>query len=584
MQEYVGNLATLNQILAKPFTTLGASVYRADGTTVLTDAAAVTSLGTAAAITGQGTLATLNTVTGNLLASPPSGQTINADPTIADTTLWTTNGATRVTDSSFAGGRAWSASTSSLISVLSEKQPIDINRTYRVSIDAKSIGSSDRLLYTAVKFYDESGAAIGSGGTGWTIGDFHYFGLVGGTPPTSVTTYSVIFGPGQTYTAPATARFIALGGYITNLGSTGTHRMGNIRLEHVFDFASYIGGSTKPENNATVGAIYGNNLLESSGGATATLANFKTSLGTAAAIASQGALATLNSVDLATTQVVNKSLANVDSTANTKLSGIETGADVTSFVVGPTSSVFKYDYTGVAEAGQFTRNLTYTLNNAAGAITSGVTMTYTVLTGTVNSFTSASGAKTMTVSSGVGTFAIASLGSSIATVKITATYNSVSRTTTVTLTKDIAAAPTGGGGGAGTTIVSKTSNYTAISSTTFTDITGTMTGSTPSGITAATLSATLSFSPAVTSGSGVTTTVEVKFQRNISGTWTDKGSVQSATSNTAFDEIMWTADFNWSVNDTGLTASTSYQWRVVARVTSGTRQHSATGNVTVTAA
>lgn len=42
-----------------------------------------------------------------------------------------------------------------------------------------------------------------------------------------------------------------------------------------------------------------------------------------------GGLATKSSVDLATSDVTNKSLANVDSTANTKLAGIAAGADVT---------------------------------------------------------------------------------------------------------------------------------------------------------------------------------------------------------------------------------------------------------------
>lgn len=50
---------------------------------------------------------------------------------------------------------------------------------------------------------------------------------------------------------------------------------------------------------------------------------------TAAAITGQGALATKSSVDLTTSEVTNKSLANLDSTANSKLSGIEAGADVT---------------------------------------------------------------------------------------------------------------------------------------------------------------------------------------------------------------------------------------------------------------
>lgn len=53
-----------------------------------------------------------------------------------------------------------------------------------------------------------------------------------------------------------------------------------------------------------------------------------TAANTAAGIAGQGALATKNAVDLATGEVTNKSLANVDSSANTKLGGIAAGATV----------------------------------------------------------------------------------------------------------------------------------------------------------------------------------------------------------------------------------------------------------------
>jgi hypothetical protein len=54
-----------------------------------------------------------------------------------------------------------------------------------------------------------------------------------------------------------------------------------------------------------------------------------TSANTAAAITGQGALATRNNVDLASADITNKSLANLDGTANSKLGGIEVGADVT---------------------------------------------------------------------------------------------------------------------------------------------------------------------------------------------------------------------------------------------------------------
>jgi hypothetical protein len=61
---------------------------------------------------------------------------------------------------------------------------------------------------------------------------------------------------------------------------------------------------------------------------------------------------------------------------------------------------FKYDYTGTAESGEFSRDITFKLNNTSGAIGSGITWTFTILTGGINSLTSASGAQSM---SGAGT-------------------------------------------------------------------------------------------------------------------------------------------------------------------------------------
>lgn len=66
------------------------------------------------------------------------------------------------------------------------------------------------------------------------------------------------------------------------------------------DFASQVGGSAKPENNATVGAVFGSNLLETAGGAVALLSAFKTILGVASSISGQGSLATQNAASWAT--------------------------------------------------------------------------------------------------------------------------------------------------------------------------------------------------------------------------------------------------------------------------------------------
>lgn len=250
---------------------------------------------------------------------------------------------------------------------------------------------------------------------------------------------------------------------------------------------------------------------------------------------------------------------------------------------GPESSIYKYSYDGVAESGQFPRNLIYDLYIGGVLQTSGVTWTYLVLTGSLNGFTNSSGSKAMT-GTGSGTLAVSSLGTDSATVEITATVaQGVARITT-THKREYAAAPTSGGGGGGggsTTLVSKTSGFISIFNSTFADITGTLTGTTPAGVTAVNVTVQLEASPA--DGSTGASNVEMKVQRNVGGTWTDIGSVRSATSE--YDSgagPLVNASFSFTQADTGLTASTAYNWRIVARVFSFERTHHITGSVFVT--
>lgn len=88
-------------------------------------------------------------------------------------------------------------------------------------------------------------------------------------------------------------------------------------------------------------AVFGEGIYETAGGAAASLANFKTQLGTAAAILSQGALATLN-------QVANAQIANSAITAIKFL--VDSGVDLASIVPGSLnwrlSSSSSTDYSG----------------------------------------------------------------------------------------------------------------------------------------------------------------------------------------------------------------------------------------------
>jgi hypothetical protein len=270
---------------------------------------------------------------------------------------------------------------------------------------------------------------------------------------------------------------------------------------------------------------------------------------------------------------------------NPRITRAELSGDVTRWLDGPPqSTIFLYDDTGTTQDGWTTRDLTFVVNTPKGQITSGITWQYLVKTGKVNTFTNSSGVKSMT-GSGTGTLTVSSLGADVSTVEIRATIGSSLITKTITLTKQFAAAPVGGGAGGGgtsTTLVSKTSGFTFINSTTFTDITGTQTGTTPAGITSVNLNMNLDAMPV--SGTNGSWTVEMKFQRLISGTWTDKGTTQSSGSDwISSDGIGDPAAFAYTFSDTGLTASTAYSWRILARLTSGTRSHNITGSFTVTA-
>lgn len=268
--------------------------------------------------------------------------------------------------------------------------------------------------------------------------------------------------------------------------------------------------------------------------------------------------------------------------------GHEAGADLTKNVDGPPqSTVFKYDYTGAAEAGQFNRDLTFKLLTALGQLTTGITASYKVKTGTVNGFTSASAAQTMSVTSGTATLTVSSLGSAEASVEVTMVYNGKPFIKTFPLSKDVASPPItsggGGGGGGGTvTLDSDTSGFGSISSTTFTTV-STLTGTIPTGKSTDTISVNLVCDPVTTGGawSGV---LECKVLRdNGGGSFTQIGTTQTAASYhtpAAGSEPAdhQTADFSFSVGDTGLTAGNSYTYVVQLRLQSGTRQHNISGS------
>jgi hypothetical protein len=180
--------------------------------------------------------------------------------------------------------------------------------------------------------------------------------------------------------------------------------------------------------------------------------------------------------------------------------------------------------------------------------------------------------------SDLGTLTVTSIDTSNVSVQITATLGGRSYVTTCQLTKVVGPAP------AVTTIASKTSGFTSVSSTTFVDVSGPITGTLPAGKTSAKVNIAIDMTPTLT-GSW---TDELKLMRDISGTPTQIGTTQGGNSEyipaSGGDPASFSpASFNLSITDTGLTGGTSYTWRIYARETATPKNHNVTGSVTVTA-
>jgi hypothetical protein len=256
----------------------------------------------------------------------------------------------------------------------------------------------------------------------------------------------------------------------------------------------------------------------------------------------------------------------------------EDSADITRWIdAPPQSTTFSYDSTGVAQSGEFPRTLTFFLMTPQGQITSGITWTYIVQNGTVNTFTNGDGSKAVS-GSGTGSLSITSLGENFNTIAVSAAYASKTLVRTVDLRKYFSNASTTTG-----TIASQSASFTGPSSTTYVDVTGGgLTAQMPATKTTATIRVNLSAVP--TSGTSGFWNVTCRVTRVISGTDTQLGSSSTASSNWFSSQGTGSgANFLMTISDTGLTSGTSYTWFVEMALSSGTRSHNVTGSVTVTA-
>ena len=327
---------------------------------------------------------------------------------------------------------------------------------------------------------------------------------------------------------------------------------------------------------ATVGGQLGTNILRETG-ATLTDSAAVTNLGTAAAITGQGALATVNSADFAT-QVTGSAKP-------------EASADVTKSVgFGPAGITVGYDYTGTVKAGQLGRNFQYKLITAAGTeLSSGVTGHYRVISGGVNGKTSADGWVALS-GSGTVTFALSSFSGTETVIQVRMAHSGQNYYSAgIPISPEQDAPPVGGGGGGGSGVIASNSPSTSINSTSYATITGSLSGTVPTGKTSVTVAANINLLAEEATPAG-TWNVDVKLQRDVGGVWTDVGSAVASNPDTSVTNeggglfVRYVDGFaTLSISDTGLTGGSTYAWRLQAKIDSGTKTVFVTGIATVTA-
>lgn len=196
------------------------------------------------------------------------------------------------------------------------------------------------------------------------------------------------------------------------------------------------------------------------------------------------------------------------------------------YIDGPTNYTVVYDSTGTTLQDSYELDYVLRTGTSGAAVTSGVTMTYTIVSGDLNGFTPASGAQSITVTGGVGAIPITSMTGSATTLKITVVNAGVTRTFLTAVTKTLAAATTSSGGGTTGSSTSQTSGFTQFSSaySTPTQITSTFTFTPSSGQT--TVSAKAVLTPRVTNdtASDGPWTVSYQWQQQVSGAWSNRGT------------------------------------------------------------
>jgi hypothetical protein len=176
------------------------------------------------------------------------GAELNADPNAMDSSAWNALSGTSqpqfvsgLTDIPSGGSTAMQNATgSSSFAFCSELIPVDQAKNYRAQVVLKRQAGSGDATYCAIAWYDAAGTFLASNQSqptgagnpaGWSNGTFSYFGLTGGSAPTTWTPYTTSFGPAEVAKIPSNAKFMRIGALLNNTGVGGVQiRATGIRL------------------------------------------------------------------------------------------------------------------------------------------------------------------------------------------------------------------------------------------------------------------------------------------------------------------------------------------------------------------
>lgn len=493
----------------------------------------VTETRSAASIAGQGagatanSLAQLNAAEGarfaGIEAYASNADNILPNPIFADgLTIWTPAGGTWTRDS--AAGANWPAANAAKVVAAPGQtvrllSPLVQVLSKRMFFSCYSLSTTSDLVVLFAR---------------WYRGD----GTIGGYP--NVASYVVDGSTGWTYTfgwitLPNNAAFIDC--YFQQTNTTGadqTTRVTCIRL-----------APTAP--GATVGAQAGTDLFRADGTTVMGQAEVRTAEGTAAAIAGQGALATLSTADWSTrVSGAGKPENNADVTATAQITFALADIDIAA------------DASGTIGAGQLPRTVVPVVARGATNIRTDAGTAYAIsgissnLTGYVTVSNIADATKgQVTVAAGItgsGTFVI------------TATIGGVAYARTVAVTVRRAAPATGGG--TGTKSASADLGGKSVGSTSYTEMVKFSAMTVGSG---ETVTAQLSADYMLATNITATNTAKAKWQTSPAGagSWTDMAAPVTG-SNASFDAGSFdSSPGSIAVTQTATPSAGSYDIRLV---------------------